>query len=204
MQEARGAMNDKKGAAAVQNAQEALAAMPAEAVNIRWGFDRALARAASGHPPEEVGCKVALIGAGALGSQVAIDAARGGMGEWSIIDPDHLMPHNLARHALSAEYVGVPKAIALAEEIVGLLGPDAASSTVDDVRLLGESAPQLLEANMVIDASASVPCARWLACKSLHTAPTSSIFLNPSGQDLVVLREGTGRTPPLDHLEIHY
>lgn len=185
-------------------AQEALAAMPAEAVNIRWGFDRALARAASGHPPDEAGCKVALIGAGALGSQVAIDAARGGMGEWSIIDPDHLMPHNLARHALSADYVGVPKAIALADEIVGLLGPDAASSTVDDVRLLGESAPQLLEANLVIDASASVPCARWLACTSLHTAPTSSVFLNPSGQDLVVLREGSGRTPRLDHLEMLY
>ena len=71
-------------------------------------------------------------------------------------------------------------------------------------RTLGPEAPQLLAADLVIDASASVPVARWLACVSHHAAPTASVFLNPAGDDLVVLREGEGRTPRLDHLEMTY
>lgn len=183
---------------------DALKGLPTYAVDIRRGFDRALARAASGHEEAEAFPKVALVGAGALGSQVALDAARGGDGAWSIIDPDHLLPHNLARHALFAEHVGLPKATALAGMINGLLGPGAATPLTSDVQSLGDTAAPLMEADLVVDASASVPCSRWLACDSQHATPTASIFLNPSGRDLVVLREGRERATKLDHLEMLY
>ena len=46
------------------------------------------------------------MGAGALGSQVIITLARSGFGNWTIVDEDDLLPHNLARHALNGFYVG--------------------------------------------------------------------------------------------------
>jgi len=184
-----------------QHDEGALRTMPVNAVDIRHGFDRALARAASGYAELGNVTKIALVGAGALGSQVALNAARGGIGQWTIIDPDHLLPHNLARHALTAEHVGRPKAEALAEVLVDLLGTAAATSSVADVRD-GAAGTGVGEADMVIDASASVPCARWLACTSTHGSPTSSVFLSPSGGDLVVLREAEGRAIRLDHLEM--
>ena len=184
--------------------RQALVAMPTEALEVHPSFDRSLALAASGGEGVESVTKVALVGAGALGSQIALDAARGGLGRWSIVDLDHLMPHNLARHALGPANVGAPKAQALANAITALLGTEAADATVADVRASGADSALLASVEMVIDASASVPCARWLSCGSRHRAPTSSAFLSPSGGDLVILREGSGRHPRLDHVEMTY
>ncbi|MBK8139464.1 MAG: ThiF family adenylyltransferase, partial [Chloroflexi bacterium] len=62
----------------------------------------------------EVGLqKITVIGAGALGSQVVLNLARQGIGQWTITDDDVLLPHNLARHALSPYFEGRKKAEAL-------------------------------------------------------------------------------------------
>ena len=148
-------------------------------------FERVIARAASGLEQEE-GCATAvtLIGAGAIGSQVAMTAARMGVGQWAIVDPDHLMPHNLARHALGPEYVGWAKAEAITAAIREMLGQEAAKPFVGriDDGLIGEKALQ--GAGVVIDASASVPVGRWLAAVSAHAGRTVSVFMNPSGRTL--------------------
>ncbi len=136
-----------------------------------------------------------LVGAGALGSQLALCAARMGIGRWTIVDPDYLLPHNLARHALLARHVGMAKADGArwrdrgqssarcgAADRRSASRPEAAAAALDGV-------------DLVIDASASVPVARWLALEAGHVARTVSVFLNPNGDDLVILREGTGRTP---------
>ncbi len=168
-------------------------------------FERAIARAASGLDQEE-GCATAvtLIGAGAIGSQVAMTAARMGVGQWTFVDPDHLMPHNLARHALGPEYVGWAKAEAMTAVIRDMLGQEAARPFVGriDDGLIGEKALQ--GADVVVDASASVPVSRWLAAVSAHAGRTVSVFMNPSGTDLVILREGALRKPRLDHVEMSY
>jgi hypothetical protein len=175
-----------------------------QALDIRRPFSRAVAQMASGLSHDDRYLqKIALIGAGALGSQFAMAAARMGIGVWTIIDPDHLMPHNLARHALTAQFVGAAKADAVAAEIQTLLGPDAASSIV--ARVSDPAALKaLFEADLVIDASASVSVARSLADISRYHKPTVSIFLNPSGTDLVILREGENREPRIDHVEMAY
>lgn len=179
--------------------------IPIGAVDVHRRFDRSIARLASGLPPDESPLAITLIGAGALGSQFAITAAREGFGRWSVIDPDHLMPHNLARHALSHAEVGIAKAQGVADNIRGLLGPGAASAYVARVQdTVTENGCPFLSADLVVDASASVPTARWLACESSHTARTVSIFFNPRGTDLVVLQEGLHRSPRLDHLEMSY
>lgn len=177
---------------------EAMSLLP---MDVHGGFDRPLALAASGHQLRET-LPVALIGAGALGSQIAMTAAREGLGAWSIHDPDHILPHNLARHALGPDHAGAPKALALAQTICGLLGdPHAATGLVGDVRTAPGS---LADAALVIDASASVPVARWLASESGHASRSASAFFNPRGEDLVVLLEGKDRTPRLDELEMSY
>lgn len=174
-------------------------------VDVHRAFDRPLACTASGYAETENPLEITLVGAGALGSQFAITAARGGLGRWAIVDPDHLMPHNLARHALSPFEVGVSKAQGVAQDIQGLLGEDAGSAYVANIQALGrEKGSPLNDAALVVDASASVPTASWLAFKSDHTARTVSVFFNPKGTDLVVLQEGPERSPRLDHMEMSY
>ena len=182
-------------------AMKLLAIEPAE---LHRGFDRRLAALASGLDATLQPETMLLIGAGALGSQIALTMARGGRGDWTVVDPDHLMPHNLARHALLAGHVGAPKAEALAAELERLGGPGSARgvvSTIDDY--LADCGAQTVGAT-VLDASASVPVARRLAASGQIATPITSVFLNPSGTDVVVLREGEQRQPRLDHLEMDY
>jgi hypothetical protein len=184
-----------------------LATVSLTPMDVFEGFDRTVARAASGLAPlHEDPSPLTLVGAGALGSQLAMSAARMGIGRWTIIDPDHLMPHNLARHAMAPNYLGWAKADAMAVEIRHLLGPDAATPVVARIGDGGgdDTIAALAETSLVIDASASVPTARWLATRSSHGARMVSVFLSPSGRDLVILWEGPTRTPRIDHVEMAY
>ncbi|ABK05651.1 UBA/THIF-type NAD/FAD binding protein (plasmid) [Arthrobacter sp. FB24] len=58
--------------------------------------------------------KVALVGAGAIGSAVAVHLGRAGVGHLSLIDADVLEPGNLVRHTATLEGVGFLKAVAVA------------------------------------------------------------------------------------------
>lgn len=58
-----------------------------------------------------------VAGCGALGSKVVLHLARSGTTDLLLIDPDYLAPHNLVRHALTADYVGLNKAVALTRAI---------------------------------------------------------------------------------------
>jgi hypothetical protein len=71
-------------------------------------FGPAAAASANGLTPDRL--KVVGVGAGALGSQLIATLYRTGFGDWTVVDQDDLLPHNLARHVLTAEYVGSPKA----------------------------------------------------------------------------------------------
>ena len=184
--------------------QAELEALRLDALDVRRPFSRTVAQAAAGLSADaRVLQKIVLIGAGALGSQFALNAARMGIGVWTIVDPDHLMPHNLARHALTAQLVGAPKAEAVAAEIRWLLGADAASCVVAPARDPA-ARKALAEADLIIDASASVPVARSLTDIAPDRKQTVSLFLNPSGSDLVILREGDGSRPRIDHVEMAY
>lgn len=50
--------------------------------------------------------KMVMIGMGALGSMTFQNLVRKGFGTWSIVDDDLMMPHNAARHVLTALPVG--------------------------------------------------------------------------------------------------
>ncbi len=65
-------------------------------LNVNYALSRAKAAALSGTTPRFDG-NIAAVGVGALGSQVFMNLVRAGYGEWTSIDPDQFLPHNLGR-----------------------------------------------------------------------------------------------------------
>lgn len=76
-----------------------------------------LSRDLSGVAQKLEGARVVCVGVGSLGSTVALQLARSGVGHLTLIDPDHLVSANLGRHVLGADDLGLPKAEALQEKI---------------------------------------------------------------------------------------
>lgn len=152
---------------------------------------------------------VLAVGVGALGSQVVDLLARAGFGKWTLVDQDVLLPHNLARHALRASALGWPKAARLAQEIDNYYEEpqktawhkaNALDTSDSHEKLL----PALSAAKLILDSSASVSVARHLALDVDASARRISIFLNPTGTDLVMLAEDEERQIRLDCLELQY
>ncbi|MDA7978967.1 MAG: ThiF family adenylyltransferase [Pirellulales bacterium] len=173
----------------------------------QFGLSREAAAAASGTLADP--CRTVAIGAGALGSQVIHLLAQSGFGSWTIVDEDILAPHNVARHALSPMWIGWSKATALAQEVSEFYPTDVSPTPiVDDFMRASVRDEKLKEAvdssELILDMSASIPVARHVAHDLNCNARRASLFLNPSGSDLVMLVEDTARAVPLDCLEMQY
>ena len=152
----------------------------------------------------------AAIGQGALGSQVVLNLARSCFGgTWTLIDNDILMPHNLARHVLFKEFIGSPKAdgvAMLANEIVSdfksfsplrvdILSPGSQEQSLRDA---------LQKSAVILDMSASVSVARRLSIDIKEGGRRISLFLSPTGEDLILLAEDRDRETTLDAIEMQY
>ncbi|OGW13828.1 MAG: hypothetical protein A3G93_02095 [Nitrospinae bacterium RIFCSPLOWO2_12_FULL_45_22] len=172
-----------------------------------YSFSRDIAIQLNGLSQRE-GRRIVAIGLGALGSQVFMNLIRMGYGEWTLIDEDYFLPHNLARHALPGFAVGYPKSEALAfiaNELVK--GEPIATGVVEDI-LNPKSTEKIQdtfrEADVILDFSTSIAVARHLARDIDLSARRISMFLNPSGSDAVMLAEGATRDTTLDYLEMQY
>lgn len=149
------------------------------------------------------------IGAGALGSQVIRLLAQSGFGTWTIVDKDLLAPHNTARHVLAPMWTGWSKATALASELQVLYAAsEEPVGIVEDFVHRSSSNEKLQKAiaaaELVVDTSASIAVARHLARDVQCDARRLSLFLNPRGNDLVLLAEDSAKAVPLDCLEMQY
>lgn len=171
-----------------------------------------LSREAAAHynglpSPSEL--RITAIGCGALGSEVVMNAARAAFGRWALIDEDLLLPHNLARNALDRDGVGWPKVQVLAAVANAITdGPDVMTPIVADILEPGAEATlvseRMRDADAIVDMSASVTVARYIARDLDTEARRVSLFLNPTGTDLTVLAEDSERHIPLDALEMQY
>ena len=171
-------------------------------------IDRAAAKYHSGLDPGSEDPAVVLVGAGALGSQLHNHLSRMGWGRWTLIDEDTVLPHNVVRHRLGEQAVGLPKAFALrfASAV------DTPHNPVDrvfaeDFLSIGENKEMLgacREADLILDVSTSIAVARHLAVDLEGPARRASLFLNPSGCDAVMLMEDADRSLRLDALESQY
>ena len=145
------------------------------------------------------------IGVGALGSQVVLNAVRGGLSQWTIIDDDLLLPHNLARHALSGHWVGCAKVDAVADTANSLLAkPNVKGENFNVFAEPAKLNAAAANAEAIVDLSASVAVARQITCDVEAAAPRCSAFVCPSGNDLVFLGESRERSLKLDSIEAQY
>jgi len=153
--------------------------------------------------------EIVLIGAGTLGSQFLMNLVRMGVGKWTVIDDDCLLPHNLGRHALTGFALGSSKAELTAIIANDILDEnDIAKALISDV-LNPEDTDDTLKASyssadIIIDASTSIPVARHIALDIESDGRRVSIFLNPSGDSFVLLAEDSKREITLDCIEIQY
>jgi hypothetical protein len=182
------------------------ASLPVAPAQVHFAFDRDLATSIAGAAAADRR-KVVIIGAGSLGSQLGMDLAREGAFEWTVVDGDALLPHNMARHALLADEIGAPKANALARQISSLLN-EAQSAIVADVLAPNVDQQKPLDvayaaASIIIDASASVGVARHLSDLPFDARRVCAFF-NPSGSAVVLLTEDARRDSTLRDLEAQY
>jgi integrative and conjugative element protein (TIGR02256 family) len=169
-----------------------------------FAFSKLWAGLLSGWIPE-IDPKIVAVGAGALGSQTVMALARQGFGTWTVVDDDVILPHNLARHALVDNDVGLNKAEALAGTVRSLLNAESAATGIPcNLLRAGEHADALETAlaacQLVVDCSASSAVGRELAYRT-DAAPRVSAFIAPSGKHLVILAEGQERAVRLDDLD---
>lgn len=152
--------------------------------------------------------KAVAVGAGALGSQILANVARAGYLPTHVVDDDRLFPHNLARHWLNAAHVGWFKAEAMADDASLIVEGGVLQPIVADVTQPGgrqaELDAALAQTEIIFDWTASVAASRVLAAHPGAGAPRVSMFLRPSGRDLVVLSEDAARSITLDQIEAQY
>ena len=150
---------------------------------------------------------ICVIGVGALGSTVVEIACREGQKNITVFDSDIYMPHNKARHVLSAEAIGFPKTHSLFKEINQKLNYRCITNSVytDIVKEIDdpETFERLRASSLIIDTSASVPVSRALSNVS-DLGRCASLFLNPGGTDFVVLLEDKDKEISLADLEAEY
>jgi integrative and conjugative element protein (TIGR02256 family) len=177
--------------------------LPLNSLNVRALPDAAGARRMSG--TTDAGPRAALAGVGALGSTLLDLWRRAGWGQWDVIDPDHLCPHNLVRH--TAHYLGLPKADAVSirdkniwhetERKIGAIVGDAYDLNNPAVRTALEGA------ELIVDATTTVEVPRRLAKADLPGRVVSA-FLTPTGADSVLIAEDQDRRLRIDALEGQY
>ena len=168
-------------------------------------LDRAAARQFAGTQKRE-DTKFVGIGAGAIGSNVAMIATRSGMGSWTMVDGDILLPHNTVRQIQRNEAIGLPKATVLQYELDSVLADSGNASIAVDVFSPGESITDLQtalqNAAIAVAFSASPSVLGWLADQDVSRAVSS--FFGPDGSDLVVLAESATRQIYIDEIEAQY
>lgn len=149
--------------------------------------------------------QIVLVGAGAIGSHILNNFLRSGYGKWIIIDNDYFWPHNIARHVLACNDIGYAKVKSL-ENLSHLIQSDSdLISIVADVFNENPSVDTAFsQADVILDASASIAVERYLALDIQSNARRISCFLNPQGTATVMLLESTDRTARLDLLEMQY
>lgn len=168
-------------------------------------LDRSAARMFSGVARSK-DARLLGIGAGAIGSNVAMITTRSGLGVWTVVDDDVLLPHNIVRQVQKDDVVGLNKAETLRHELDSVLAEAGNTAISIDVVRPGEAAQTLdvalRTAELAVDFSASPAVLSWLSEQTINRAV--SAFFGPSGSDLVVLAEDTSRDVRIDEIEAQY
>lgn len=189
---------------AVKADEELLRAIPLLTASVHAEFDQQLAATVSGLGEPDTR-KAVMVGAGAIGSGLAEMLAREGRFDWTIVDSDHVLPHNLARHTLGVGSYGAFKAHQVAGRLQSIRAGLSAKPVIAD--FLEPHAAELTQAieaaDIIIDTSASVPVARAVSDLGVN-ARRASAFFNPAGNAAVLMVQDSAGQFDLRALEAAY
>lgn len=149
--------------------------------------------------------KTGVIGTGALGSAVIDHFVREGCSEEVVIvDFDILLPHNISRHTLTTDKVMTSKVRSIKEGYRGIHFQKITAIDGNIFTLTPHDRDRLYKGTeLIIDVSTSIAVERLLAREDKPLRRCTS-FLNPKGDDVVLLMEDKSRIHRLDLLEMDY
>ncbi len=149
--------------------------------------------------------KVSAVGIGTLGSAVIDHWVRQGCSEEiNLVDCDILLPHNLSRHTLATDKVMTSKVRSIKETYHGILFQKINAIEGNFLTLNRNDRERLFKnTELVMDFSTSIAVERKLA-NDERTFRRCTSFLNPKGDDVVLLIEDKDRNSRLDLLEMDY
>ena len=149
--------------------------------------------------------KVSVVGTGTLGSAVIDHWVRQGCSEEiNIVDCDILLPHNLSRHTLATDKVMTSKVRSIKDTYHGILFQKINAIEGNFLTLNRNERERLYrDTELVMDFSTSIAVERKLAQEG-QTYRRCTSFLNPKGDEIVLLMEDKDRYSRLDLLEMDY
>jgi len=146
-----------------------------------------------------------LVGVGSLGSALLNLWGRSGWGEWSVIDRDHIKPHNLTRHTAFDCHVGQMKVTAVSDLHSAAIGGASSVNTIveDACSASSDVMNALKNASLVVDASTTLEYPRLVSTLN-EIGRHASVFITPDGQSAALLIEDLSRHIRLRTLEAQY
>ncbi|MGC4941743.1 HesA/MoeB/ThiF family protein [Kribbella sp. DT2] len=170
---------------------------------LRSGADTTAAKTARAGvlAPELRGCRVAIVGVGALGSFIADMLVRSGVRHLTLIDPDVVMPGNLVRHLAGPETVGQPKVKAIKQHLITRHEIAACDIvTIDRALTSRDGAIELLNSHdLVVDATADFATTALLhvVAQTLAKRIVSAVIQNDGATFRIDLLPSLDGTDPL-------
>lgn len=179
--------------------------LPLVPIEVRAALTAVQARDLSAVEAESAQFAGVLAGVGALGSALAELWVRQGWGQWTFIDPDRVMPHNLSRHVASDCDIGRTKADVM-RDIASWIYPNETPPAAIAKSILSQDEDvlnALSQAQLSVDVTTTLQAPRELA-RSDDAPRTASLFLTPSGLSSVMILEDEARLQRVDGLEGQY
>ena len=159
--------------------------------------------------------KVAVVGVGAIGHHIATDLARTGVGQLQLVDTDFVDPNTRGRSFAPVDHAGMSKTATLAEHLrATALAGSVGSWDINVTRLFEHDDDAdiernrrrvlraLMDADLIIDATANPNATAVLNAVALHRTPLLTVAGTPGlwGGWVALIRPGrTGCTECLTH-----
>jgi len=161
-------------------------------------FSKAIANKLTG---EDRNTKRLFVGAGSLGSKMIVHEARSGNINIGVVDNDHLLEHNLARHALFNNNIGDNKAVAIVKEIKGFYKNETTNFESYNNRLHNVFDEVKGKYDALVDSTAGRDSLNFLSISAVpSTMLISKVEIADDGQIGLLYVEGKNRNPRIDDL----
>ncbi len=164
-------------------------AVTIEPIEVIRGLDPQSARQQSGLG--DAGPRATMIGAGALGATLLDLWTRSGWGQWTVVDHDHVKPHNLVRHPADQRHLGLPKEqVAVMRHDDVLRGASTMTAVHADACVLveGKPHPSIQGAELVVDASTTLDYPRLMSGRD-DVGRHASVFLTPKAHSALLAEQ---------------